>query len=191
MTDGPFRNLKLSRRWKRFSEAVQNDSVDKAEVCALASDAFVREILTDDAQALMADLQAYEQREQLDFDPTSSFEAIFDDHSKTPFADTLQKELAFRLAEKMPPNVAVEQALEASVNDQIIEARNHIEEECIRVLESGEMRKDQFDRTITQVDAAFETLNKDAICDAIRAGDKNAFKNAVSKKKGLDEGPNL
>lgn len=191
MTDGPFKNLKLGSRWKRFAEAVQNDAVDSAQCCALASDALVREILTDTNQVLLADLQAYSGREQLDFDPSSSIESIFNGHSKSPFADTLQKELAFRLSEQIAPDVAIGQALEASVGDQISEARNRIEEECIRARESGEMRQDQFDRTVNHASAAFNALAKNEICNALRAGDKNAFKDAVSKKEGLDEGPSL
>src|SRR5712675_3052091 len=97
MTDGPFNNLKLGSCWKRFTEAVQNDAVDKAERCALASHALVREILTDETRTLLADLRAYGHQEQLDINPLSSVENIFNGHNKTPFADTLQKELAFRL----------------------------------------------------------------------------------------------
>ncbi len=154
MTDGPFKNLKLGSRWKRFAEAVQNDAVDSAQCCALASDALVREILTDTNQVLLADLQAYSRREQLDFDPSSSIESIFNGHSKTPFADTLQKELAFRLSEQIAPDVAIGQALEASVGAQISEARNRREEECIRARASGAMRPQQVDPHATNATAA-------------------------------------
>lgn len=191
MTDGPLKNFKLGSRWKRFAEAAQNDAVDNAERCALASDALVHEILTDDARALLVDLYDYVSRKQLDFDSLGSVESIFNSHSKTPFTDTLQKELVFRLAEQTPTDVAIGQALEASVGSQISEARNRIEEECIRARETGEMRQNEFDRTVTQVSAAFDALAKDEICHALCSGDKNAFKDAASKKEGLDEGPCL
>src|SRR5882757_1747537 len=97
MTDGPFKNLQLASRWKRFAEAVQNDAVGMVERCSLAGDALVREVLTEETQALLIDLQAYRSREQLDIDPLSSVESIFNSHSKTPFTDSLEKELAFRL----------------------------------------------------------------------------------------------
>ena len=130
MTDGPFRNLKLDKRWKRFFEAVQNDTVDSTEVCAFASDALMHEILTEDNKALLADLYAYEQKKQLDLDPVSSCDSIFDEHSKTPFSDFLQKELKYRLIEHVPPDIAINQALERSVDHQIVKAENHVEEEC-------------------------------------------------------------
>jgi hypothetical protein len=188
MSDGPFKNLKLNRRWKRFAEAVQNAAFDHAECCAMASDALVREILTDGVLALLADLQAYASRKQLDLDLLSSVESIFNIHMKTPFTDTMQKEIAFCLSEQAVPADAVRQALKASVNEQISEAMNRIEEECIRAREVGEMWQDQFNHTVKQASATFNTLAIDKICEALLAGNKNAFKKAVSKKVGLDEG---
>lgn len=191
MSDGPFKNLRLGSRWKRFAEAVQNDAVAQASRCALASDALVREILTDGTRTLLADLHAYCDRQQLDLDPLASVERIFDDHSKTSFTDTLHRELAFRVNEQLPPPIAIGQALEAAVGQQIREAKSRIEEECIRACESREMMPEQLDRTVTQANAALDDLAQDEICNALRADNKNAFKDAVLKKEGLDEGPDL
>jgi len=44
---------------------------------------------------------------------------------------------------------------------------------------------------VTEANAAFDALSKNEICDALRAGDKNTFKGAVSRKEGVDEGPDL
>ena len=77
MTDGPFKNMKLSARWKRFAEAVQNDAVDHAERCALASHAILYDLLTDDNRALLSDLQGYANRVQLDIDPLSAVDEIW------------------------------------------------------------------------------------------------------------------
>jgi len=191
MSDGPFKNLKLSKSWNRFVKAVQNAAFDRAECCALASDALVREILTDSVQALLADLQAYARRKQLDLDPLSSVESIFNVHMKTPFADTLQKEVTFCLSDGVAPVDAVQHALDAAVSEQIREARNRIEEECISAREGGGMLQDHFSRTISQSSTIFDSLIKNDVCKALLAGNKNAFKNAVSKKVGLDEGPSL
>lgn len=189
MTDGPFNNLVLGRRWRRYADALLNDAVDSAERCALASDAIVQELLTDDTQALIKDLQIYASKKQLDFDPVSSIEMVFNNHDKTSFADTLQKELAFRLNEQTAPEIAIAQALDASVCDHIGEAKNRIEEECVHLRESGEMRQEQFDRAVNNSNATFDILTISNICDALRACDKFAFKKAASKKEGLDEGP--
>jgi len=47
--------------------------------------------------------------------PLSSVENIFNGHNKTPFADTLQKELAFRLVSWCRRKPLLKQALEATV----------------------------------------------------------------------------
>jgi hypothetical protein len=53
------------------------------------------------------------------------------------------------------------------------------------------MREDQFQRALKGANAAFDALAKDKICDALCAGDKDAFRSAVSKQQGVDEGPAL
>ena len=53
------------------------------------------------------------------------------------------------------------------------------------------MKQDQFDRAVKQANATFDALPRSDICDALREGDKNTFKNAAAKKIGLDEGPSL
>ena len=191
MSDGPFKNLRLSNDWRRFAAAAGNDAADGKHRCDLASHALVREILTDDNQALLNDLQAYSCERQLDFDPASSVESIFRRHSKTAFGDTLHKELAFRLGHQMQAGSVMEEALKASIENQSSKARKRLEEECIRARESGEMQQGDFDRTVTHANEAFDALTKDEIYDAIYARDPNAFKIATSKKRGLDEGPSL
>lgn len=191
MSDGPFKNTRLGSRWKRFAAATYNDAVDDTDRYALASDALTHEILTAENQSLLSDLQAYTKGPQLDLDSLSSIEGIFGDHSKTAFGDRIQREMAFRMGDHTTLSDAFEQALEASVDDQINRARSRIQEECIRARECGELRQQEFDDTVNRATAAFDGLSKSNIYDAVRAGDKNAFKKYVSKKTGLDEGPNL
>lgn len=192
MSDGPFKNLKLGKRWKLFAEAVQNDAFDSAERCALASDALVREILTDNVKALLIELQAYAGRVQLDFATTlSCIEDIFNRHSKTSFTDTLQKEVAFRVSEHMVLPDAIKQAVSAAVREQISEVKSRIIEECICKRDFGGMWQDQFNRTVRESSAILNDLATDEICDALLARNKKAFKAAVSKKVGLDEGVSL
>jgi hypothetical protein len=191
MSDGPFKNLKLTKRWRKFAEAAYNDAFDQAECCAIASDAVVHDVLSDSVRALLSVLNTYVAQKQIDFDPLSSTEKIFNAHSKDPFADILQKEMAYRLGDKCTPSEALELALTASVDDQINIARTRIQEECIHSCEVGEMRPDQLDRTIYRSNEVFESLDKQNISEAILACNKQAFKNAVAKKDGLDEGPSL
>ncbi len=191
MSDGPFKNLKLSKRWKRFAEAAQNEAFDSRVCCAMASDALLHEILTDGFRSLLADLHAYVNRNQLDLVPLSSVESIFHSHIKTPFSDTFQKQVAFLLNDQVAPSAALRQALGASVNEHVSEARNRIVDECIRARETGEMWPDQFSRAVKSVNAIFDVLAENEVCEALLDGNKKAFKDVASKKKGLDDGAPL
>ena len=191
MSDGPFKNLKLKTRWKQFAEAVQNDTFNRDECCAMASHALVCDILTYDVQALLADLLAYARRTQLDFDPLFTVESIFNAHMRTPFTDSLQKEIALCLNDEIASGDALREGLKASVTQEISIAMNRIQEECILSREFGEMWQDQFNNTIKQASATFKALDIDKICDALQSGNKNAFKHSVSKKTGLDDGAPL
>lgn len=192
MSDGPFKNLKLGKRWKLFAEAVQNDAFDSAERYALASDALVREILTDNVKALLIELEAYASREQLDFTAAlSCIEDIFNRHSKTSFTDTLQKEVAFRVSDQMVLSDAIKQSVGAAVREQISEVKTRIIEECIYARDFKGMWQDEFNRTVRQSSAIFDGLPTNEICEAVLARNNKAFKAAVSKKVGLDEGASL
>ena len=191
MSDGPFKNLKLNKRWKRFAEAAQNDASDHNECCGLASDAIVREILNDSNKAMLAEAQSYAKQAQLELDPLSSIENVFSNYSKTPFADTLLKEMVFRMADQAVPYDALRQAMDAAVRDHIREVRSRIQEECIRAYEAGQMGQNQFYRIVNQVSAILDSLPMAKVCEALLTGDRDAFKSAASMKIGLDEGPPL
>ena len=191
MPDGPFKHLRLSSRWKRFAAAAHNDAVDSTELSALAKDALVHEILTDANQALLSDLRAPDSEGQLELYPHFSVDSIFLRHNKTPLSDILQREMAFRLAEQMPSSAAFDGALEAATHDQIGRARTRLQDECTRAVESRELTHKQYDRTATRTNSTFNKLRESDICDALRVGNRNAFKDDVSKKTDLDEGPKL
>ena len=191
MSDGPFRHLRLSTHWKRLVAAACNDAVDQFERCGLAKDALTREILTDENSALLREIRAYARCGQLDMDPNSPVDTIFGSHPKTAFGDILQSQMAFRVADHMTPDVALDRALEASVHEHTAKAKSRILDECIRALECGELTQDQYDRMVAHVNATFDALTETDICDALSAGDRNAFKADASKRTGLDEGPKL
>ncbi|MFN6951135.1 MAG: hypothetical protein ACK4NE_00870 [Albidovulum sp.] len=191
MTDGPFRNLKLGSGWKRLADAVQNDASSTTECGLLATDGLVRHLATKENCAAVQELQAYSQQPQLDFDPRAKIEETFDAHEKTPFLDTLEKELLYRIADGTPPAEALDRALDAAVKEEVGEARNRFEEECIRLRDTGEMSREACQRAIGKTNDAFDAVNSRDVCAAIREGDKNAFKSATAKREGLDEGPGL
>src|SRR6056297_2432903 len=170
MTDGPFKNLKLDSRSKRFAEAVQNEAEDHETRCALANHAIVGGIISGN-KGLIRDLHSYGQSGQLDLDPKGLIKSIFDANPKSEFADHLQRDVSLRLYEGEPFRDAIKNSFEACMN--------------------GPMHKDQFDRLIGGSNDVIKSLDRPRILHAITNCNKDAFKQDVKKKEGLDEGPRL
>lgn len=191
MTDGPFRNAEMSKRLKRFADSLVNDAASSAERISLACDSMLRDLASNNACALLKELKSHTQRQQMELDPVSSADEVFERFPKTPFADTLQKHLTANLQDQMHPEAAFDRALQAATIETIGETQNRINEECIRARDTEDMSPRQFRQAIERNYATFDAIDTDVICEALLSGNKNAFKNAVRKKKGLEEGPDL
>lgn len=190
MTDGPFKNLKLDRRSKRFAEAVQNDAEDHGIRCALANDAILNSILLEN-QALIRALVDYEQNGQLDLDPRTAIKEIFHACPKSEFSDHLQREIDLRLHEGQVSQVAINNGLDSALETGIGEFRTRTHEACLEAYRSAEMRKHQFDQFIEGSNQALQGIDRVRIMKALKEGNKSAFEQDVKKKDGLDEGPKL
>lgn len=191
MTDGPFKNLKLGKGWNRFVEAVLNDAVDQSECTDLANDSLVRGLLTSANSAILENLYAYAGQDQMVFDQVSDVEDIFDRHDKTPFSDQLQKQLIYLLNGGVPMASALAEAIEASVESHIAATENRLQEEFISLREARALSEEKYESGIAKVYTTFKAVDISEVCNALRGGNKNAFKAATSKKEGLDEGPRL
>lgn len=190
MTDGPYKNLPLDRRSKRFAEAVQNEAVDQDTRCAYANDAILYGISRENQELLHA-LQSYGQDGQLALDPKASIKSIFDAHPKSEFADHLQREVGLRLHEGEPFQPAINNGLEAALESTIGEFRTRIHEAGLEAHREGPMYKDQLDRLIEGCNNTVEGIDRQGLMKALREGNKDAFKQDIKKKEGLDEGPKL
>lgn len=188
MSDGPFRNLKLDRRSKRFAEAVQNDAVDQETRCAFAADAIVNSILNED-QSLLTALASYGLDGQLDFDPRSSILGIFDAHPKSQFSAHLEREVSIRLHNEQKHISAIGEGLRAALESHIDEFRSRTQEAGLDARQNGRMYKDQFDRLIEGSNSALVGLDRTRIIEALCRGNKAEFKQDIRKKQGLDDGP--
>lgn len=189
MTDGPFRNAKLPWRWKRYGEDLVNDATSQDERVVRACHSMLGDVVIKDISSLLRALSANAQRIQMDLDPVSSTEAIFYGYPKSPLTDTLQKHLIANLRARMSPEIALNQALKATTEEWIRETKNRIADECIRVRDIGDMTREEYRQALGRNRDAFAAVNLDAICDALLSGKKGAFKSAVRKKSGVDEGP--
>lgn len=190
MTDGPFKNLKLDSRLKRFAEAAQNQNVDLDICSALASNAIVHDILNQSGELIHA-LVSYTQGNQLALDPQVSIKLLCDKFPKSQFGDLLEREVLFRVGNGASPKDAIEEGLQAATETKIGQTKTRAYEACLEAVHKGEMRKEQLDSFVGGCDKAMKRINHQRINEALHLGKKNAFKQDIKKKDGLDEGPEL
>lgn len=186
MTDGPFKNLKLDSRLRRFAEAMQNEAEDHETRCALGSHAIVNGILSGN-DGLIRDLQSYGEDGQLDLDPKGPITGIFKKHHKSEFSDDLQREVAMRLHDGNKSRDAIEKALDACVETNIGKTLTRIQEAGLEAHREGPMHRDQLDRLNEGVREVSKSLDRARIQGAVKSCDKNAFKLDAKKKTGLDD----
>jgi hypothetical protein len=186
MTDGPFKNLKLDSRSRRFAEAVQNEAEDHDTRCALGSHAIVSSILSGNDR-LIRDLLSHGEDGQLDLDPKGSIKGIFENHNKSEFSDDLQREVAMRLHDGESSRDAIDNALNACVETNIGKTLTRIQEAGLEAHREGPMHKDQLDRLNEGLGQMSKNLDRARIQDAVKSCDKNAFKHDAKKRTGLDD----
>ena len=188
MTDGPFKNSKLEKCWRRVVEAVQNDAPSPAECGALVSDALTRHLFNVENVKALQELCNHLGQSQLDLDPLGPVEAIFDKYEKTRFLDALRKELLCRTADSEFPQDAFALALTAVVDKEKGELRSRLQEEFICAQEAGEIGSHATERALDKIDAAFDLVDSDKVSDALLAGAKDAFKNDLNNGDGVEDG---
>lgn len=186
MTDGPFKNLKLDSRLKRFAEAVQNEAEDHDTRCALGCHAIVNGILSGN-DGLIRDLQSHGEDGQLDLDPKGSIKGIFEKYGKSEFSDDLQREVAMRLHDGERSRDAIVKALDACVESNIGKTLARIQEAGLEAHRESQMHKDQLDRLNVGLGEVSKSLDRPRIQDAVKGCNKNAFKRDAKKRTGLDD----
>lgn len=192
MSDGPFKNLNLNRRWQRFVDALQNGATDRSECATLASDACVSDILANgDTEALIKELIQHSQVKQIDFDQAAYVEKIFCDHSQTSFSEILHTEILYHLGCGLSLNRALGKGLDASISTYIGIVKTRIEEEIIRTAHERDIKRWKAAKAIGLTRNSLASLDKKKIYNALISADKNAFRMPKVSKSGLDDGPSL
>lgn len=189
MTDGPFRNAQLSGRWKRYGRDLVSDAASQDERTARACHSMLGDVDLKALGSLLRELKAHAQRPQMDLDPVASTDIIFGNHPKSPLADALQKHLTAQLRSQRPFEAGLEQALNDATTEWIGITKNRLDEECIRARDIGDMTRDEYRKGIDRNLETFRAIDPTAIREALALDNARAFKKAVTKKDGLDEGP--
>jgi hypothetical protein len=125
----------------------------------------------------------------MDLDPVAAVETIFDNHPTSPLTDTLQKHLLVNLRDQMPAETALDQALSSTARDWIGTTKNRLDEQCIGARDLGDMSREDYCKGIERNRETFAAIKPSDLCEALATGNKRAFRQAIQKKAGVDEGP--
>ena len=187
--DGPFKNAPLSARWKQYGKDLESDAASSQERAAQACHSMLGELDIKAISRLLSELEIEVRQPQVDLDQISSVEAIFARHVKSPWTDTLEKQVIANLRDPMSVDGALEQALQGAVTDWIETTKNRLDEECIRARDRGDMNVENYRKGIQRNHQAFDIITPNELCRALVAGNGRTFNQATRKKIGVDEGP--
>ena len=192
MSDGPFKNLNLNRKWQRFVNALQNSATDRSECAELAYNACLSDILSNrDTEFLIKELLQHSQVKQIDFDQAAYVDKIFFGHSQTFFSEILHTEILYHLDCGLSLNRAFGKGLDASINRYIGIVKTRIEEEIIRSAHERDIKRRKAAHAIGLTRNSLLSLDKKKIHNALISADKNAFRTSRNRRSGLDDGPSI
>jgi hypothetical protein len=119
MTDGPFRNAELSSRWKRYGQELVSDAASPEERTTHACHSMIGEVDMKTFSPLFNEIKACAELAQMDLDAVSAIETIFENHAPSPLADSLQRHLIANVRDRIPPEKALDQALDSTAKEWI------------------------------------------------------------------------
>jgi hypothetical protein len=188
MTDGPFRNAKLTSSWKRYGDDLVSEATSLGECAARACHSMLDEMDIKHVSALIRALQGKATEVQSDLDSGWSAAAVFAAHPPSLIGDQLQRHLSARLGSGIAFADAIELALHDTVKDWTRQTQIRMAEECMSARDRGDMARTKYDEGIARNSAVFASIDREALAACMRSGDKRAFK-PVLNKTGVDEGP--
>lgn len=78
MTDGPFRNAELPSRWKRYGQELVSDAASPEERTVHVCHSMIGDVDMTAFSPLFNELKTHAERAQLDLDPVTTVETIFE-----------------------------------------------------------------------------------------------------------------
>ncbi|WP_028202164.1 hypothetical protein [Paraburkholderia nodosa] len=189
MSDGPFRNVALTSRWKVYGQRLVSDATSAEERMAQACHSMIRDVDMKTFHPLLGELSAHAQRPQMDLDPVAAIETIFDRHPRSFLSESLSRHLIANLRDQISPEKALDQALGNTAREWIGTTKNRLDEHCIRARDRGDMKHEDYRKGLERNQESFSAIKPDELCAALASGNKRAFSEALHKKSGVDEGP--
>jgi hypothetical protein len=190
MTDGPFRNSALDKRWRRYAEDLVNDAVSQEERSAqLCMSLLSHDIDLKAFSGILQELRVRLAQPQMTFDPMGPVLEALDKYDRSPTIDLFERSMRVQLLEQPSGTVALDEAVKELINNKVQIGKSRIDEECIRAREIGDMSQESYRKAIDRNRETANSVNRDALREALFSGKADAFKEASKSKKDLDEGP--
>lgn len=187
MTDGPFRNSALSNRWKVYGQDLVSDAVSQDERVKQACHSVLGGIDMQSFGRLYRELDARALNDQMDLDAVSATEIIFDRNERSPLHDALERHLLCNLRDALPERRSLDLALESAVSEVLGNAKNRIDEECIRAKEVRDMSNADFVKGLHRNKETFAAVDVARVCAALENGEKGAFRRTA--RTDVNDGP--
>ncbi|MHA6298763.1 hypothetical protein [Devosia sp. CAU 1758] len=187
MTDGPFRNLPLSTRWRAFGEQLVSDAASPAERINQACHSMMTDAGMKEFSSMVQELSACLAQSQLTLDPVADIEAVIEKHSMSSQADILRRTLIAKIHDGLPPTDALQPAMLATTREWIGIVKNRLDEDCIQARDLGDMSRSDYQKGLERNAEAFSGIEVERLCQAMRDGDRRAF--GSPKTIHVDEGP--
>jgi hypothetical protein len=187
VTDGPFRNLRLSTRWKKFGEQLVSDAASPAERVDQACHSMITDAGVKEFSFMVQELSACLARSQLTLDPVADIEAVIERHSMSSLSDIFRRTLLAKIHDGLPQADALQPAMYATTREWIGVVKNRLDEDCIQARDLGDMSWSDYRKSVERNAEAFSGIDVERLCQAMRDGDRRAF--SSPKKIGVDEGP--
>ena len=186
MSDGPYRSLKLGKKWKSAARAAEREASDKQEVADQFCEALQEDLCSDEVQRVVQSIKEVISDAQRDMFPVDRLLEIRLRASGNAFATGLVDNLV-ALAENFDAETSVKQAFEASVDELWDRQERHIEEHYQQHREATGPMKVRIRDRLTD---AKSMLPMAALTDCLYDG-KRTLAFSSGNRSGLDDGPAL
>jgi hypothetical protein len=189
VSDGPFRNLKLSNKWKRYGDQLASDAASPEERVEQACGAILGDVDSKSVSALYWELRSMASQSQLDLIPGSTLQLIFDKREPSIFAHKLSRHVVANMQNGDPILQALDAGMVSAISDLLEVTKNRLDEHCIEARALGDMKGEAFHIGLKRNSETFATIDHKAIGEALIAGKTHVFNGPSKRRTGVDDGP--
>jgi hypothetical protein len=191
VTDGPFKNAPMPRRWKSYGDELGCDATSRDERVKLYCDNVIADMGLRQLAPLLKELNAYAERCEThrELFPAVTVDGIIRKHEVAPSVMTLQKNLAVNLSDKMSVKQALSAAIGSFAGECLAGSGNRINDALTSARGRGEMNAAVFAKCKQRHKETVSGVNKGEFVNAVMSGNHQAYKACRQNINRSEEGP--